>query len=356
MTAAWMRTATLIVLAGSLVSCAGTESVTDPVAQLVISPRSLALMPDDSAALTATAMSVAGGPITARIRWTSSDTNAVRVSARGEVRAVRQGTATITASSGVRTATAVVSARFPALTGVREYAHRGFGALYPENTLVAADSAFARGADGIEADVQLTSDSVPVIIHDATVDRTTNGTGTVASLSLAQIRTLDACSKKGPQWAPCRVPLAEEMIQKVRGRGLLILDLKGRWSPSQLAKLFSMVRRYGMLDATMVTSFEMSYLRPVRQVDARIAIGWLQGIPHDPTPVLNLGNAAVIVEESAIRRNAATMGAFDSVLAHNGSILGAFTLQSSTPIPELKALGVRWFIADRPLNKTQLHP
>lgn len=353
-----MRHGALLLLAGLATDC--TQSATsapDAVSQLSVSPQTLSLVPDDSALLKATALSASGGAVAAtRIAWVSSDTSVARVSAEGQVRALRQGSAAVTAIAGSRRASAQVNAKFPPLTGVREYAHRGFGALFPENTLVAADSAFAHGADGIEADVQLTSDSVAVIIHDATVDRTTNGTGSVATLSLAEIRALDACSKKGPGWAPCQVPLAEEMIRKVKGRGLLILDLKGRWTPSQLATLFATVRRYGMLDATLVTSFEMSYLRPVRQVDPRIMIGWLQGTPRDPTPVLMLGNAAVIVEESAIRKNAATMEAFDSVLARNGSILGAFTLQSPTPVPTLKALGVRWFIADRPLNKSLLQP
>ena len=350
-----IRSVALIVVIGSMLDCANTATSTpDPVSQLTIEPQSLTLIPDDSAPLTATALSAAGGAMSPRVAWTSNDTTVVRVSPSGEVRARRIGAATITALAGSRTASAVVHASFPPLGGVREYAHRGFGAVYPENTLVAADSALAHGADGIEADVQLTSDSVPVIIHDATVDRTTDGTGAVASLTASQIRALDACSKKGSQWAPCQVPLAEELIQRVKGRGLLILDLKGAWTAPQLAKLFAMVRSAGMLDSTLVTSFEMSYLRPVRQVDPRIAIGWLKSAVTDPTPALDLGNAAIFVDEGVLRQSGSATVVYDSVLVSRGSILGAFTIHSASVVPTLRSLGVRWYVSDIPLDKASL--
>ncbi|HEX8851057.1 MAG TPA: glycerophosphodiester phosphodiesterase family protein [Gemmatimonadaceae bacterium] len=355
MPSVWIRSVALIVVVGSTLDCANTATSTpDPVSQLTVEPQLLTLIPDDSAPLTATALSASGGAMSTRVAWSSTDTTVVRVSPSGEVRAIRAGVATITALAGSRTASAVVRASFPPLSGVREYAHRGFGAVYPENTLVAADSALAHGADGIEADVQLTSDGVPVIIHDATVDRTTNGTGSVQALTLTQLRALDACSKKGAQWTPCQVPLAEEMIEKVKGRGLLILDLKGPWSTAQLAKLMAMVRSHGALDQTMVTSFEMSYLTRVRQADPRVMVGWLRGSPTDPAPVLSLGNAAVIVEESAIRNNASTMTGFDSVLVARGSVLGAFTLKGPSQVGVLKSLGVRWWISDIPLDKSLL--
>lgn len=327
----------------------------DRVSSLSVSPVSLALAADDSAPLVATAVTAAGSTLVAsRIGWYSSDTSVAPVSTSGQVRALRRGTATITASAGGKVATSLITTAYAPLTGVRLYAHRGFGTVFPENTLIAADSAFARGADGVESDVQLTSDSVAVIIHDATVDRTTNGTGAVNSLTLAQIRALDACSKKGVQWAPCQIPLAEEMIQKVRGRGLLILDLKGPWPDSQLRNLLGMVRASGMTSATMVTSFQIDHLRRTRRLDPRITLGWLMGDVKDPTPALDLGKAAIIPEEGLMRKSPAPLASFDSLLIARGSILGAWTIYSPNVVPTLKTLGVRWFIAGIPLDKSTL--
>ncbi len=74
-------------------------------------------------------------------------------------------------------------------------AHRGSSAEAPENTLPAFEAAIRRGADALELDVRLTADGAPVVIHDATLDRTTDGEGPVAAQALAELRTLDAGSK-----------------------------------------------------------------------------------------------------------------------------------------------------------------
>ena len=349
-------TCTVLFLLGvAAFGCADPAAVRDGVTGLTVSPATVSLVADDSAPLTATATTSSGAPVAASlISWGSRDTTVARVDQNGRVFAVRRGTTTVVAFAGSKSASATVTAAYPALTGVREYAHRGFGTAFPENTLVAADSALAHGADGVEADVQLTSDSVAVIIHDATVDRTTSGTGTVSSMSLADLRALDACSRKGPQWTACQIPLAEEMIAKVRGRGMLILDLKGPWPDSQLRKLLAMVREYGMTDATMVTSFELNHLTRVRRLDARITLGWLQGDLKDPSPALDLGKIAIIPEEGGMRKNPGPVASFASLLTSRGSVLGAWTIYSSNALPALKALGVRWFIADIPLDKASL--
>ena len=74
----------------------------------------------------------------------------------------------------------------------KNFAHRGYSGKYPENTMLAFRKAVEAGADGIELDVQLTKDGVPVIIHDELVDRTTDGKGLVKDMSLTQLRQLDA--------------------------------------------------------------------------------------------------------------------------------------------------------------------
>jgi glycerophosphoryl diester phosphodiesterase len=105
-------------------------------------------------------------------------------------------------------------------------AHRGFSSQAPENTIAAFDFALENGFNNIELDVQLTSDKVPVIIHDAKVDRTTDGTGEVSSLSLVNSRKLDAGSWFNAKYAGERIPTLEEVLQRYDGKTHLHLELK----------------------------------------------------------------------------------------------------------------------------------
>jgi|GEM_PF-351415 len=105
-------------------------------------------------------------------------------------------------------------------------AHRGFSSQAPENTLAAFDLALASGFDNIELDVQLTSDKLPVVIHDATVDRTTDGEGEVASISQVQLRKLDAGSWLNAKYKSERIPTLEEVLRRYDGKVHLHLELK----------------------------------------------------------------------------------------------------------------------------------
>ena len=106
-------------------------------------------------------------------------------------------------------------------------AHRGASETHPENTIPAFMEAIAAGAQMIEFDIQLTKDSALVIMHDETVDRTTNGKGKVSELTLAEIRQLDAGSKKGAQYAGTRVPTFEEALAVMPRNVWLNCHLKG---------------------------------------------------------------------------------------------------------------------------------
>jgi glycerophosphoryl diester phosphodiesterase len=106
-------------------------------------------------------------------------------------------------------------------------AHRGLSAGYPENTLAAFKSAIALGVQAIELDLRGTADGEVVVLHDATVDRTTNGRGDVTGLTLREVKALDAGSHAGAAFSAERVPTYEEVLQLVKGSGVtLLLDIK----------------------------------------------------------------------------------------------------------------------------------
>ncbi|RLG46262.1 MAG: glycerophosphodiester phosphodiesterase, partial [Thermoproteota archaeon] len=97
--------------------------------------------------------------------------------------------------------------------------HRGASAYEPENTVRSIRRAFEMGADAVEVDARVSKDGHVVIIHDETVDRTTNGTGLVSELSLEEIRALDA--GKGE-----KIPTLQEVLEEIRGKGCLFLEIK----------------------------------------------------------------------------------------------------------------------------------
>ncbi len=108
-------------------------------------------------------------------------------------------------------------------------AHRGLEDARPENTLIAFEAAMDLGM-GMEFDIKMTSDQQLVVIHDDTVDRTTDGTGNVAQMSLAQLKELDAGSWKGAEFAGAKIPTFDEVLELVSDRSnprhLLALDVR----------------------------------------------------------------------------------------------------------------------------------
>lgn len=110
------------------------------------------------------------------------------------------------------------------------WAHRGASKVAPENTLAAFRQALEFGADGVELDVHLTADGQVAVIHDDTVDRTTDGAGRVADLTLAAIKSFDAGSKHSAEFSGQKVPTLEEVLELVigwPGSKRVLIELKG---------------------------------------------------------------------------------------------------------------------------------
>ena len=92
-------------------------------------------------------------------------------------------------------------------------AHRGWSEKYPENTMLAFREAIKLGVDQVETDIRLTKDQELVLIHDGKVDRTTNGTGKVCDMTLAELKSLDAGSWKGEEFTGSRIPTLVEFLK-----------------------------------------------------------------------------------------------------------------------------------------------
>ncbi|MBN2410585.1 glycerophosphodiester phosphodiesterase family protein [candidate division KSB1 bacterium] len=120
--------------------------------------------------------------------------------------------------------------------GIKVVGHRGNVKFAPENTIPAFETAFRLGADLVELDIRETKDGVLVIMHDESVDRTTNGTGKVADMTLAEIKNLDAGSWFGPEFKGVQVPTFKEVLQAIKGKTLPDIDFKAG-SPDKLIKI-----------------------------------------------------------------------------------------------------------------------
>ena len=137
----------------------------------------------------------------------------------------------------------------------------------PENTLAGIRAALRLKADAIEIDVHCTRDGVPVLIHDATVDRTTGGTGEIAALSLRQARKLDAGNGE-------RIPTLREVLDEINGRALLVIEIKALDIEEQV---LAVVRRAKALDSCVVHSFAPKIVARIRTLEPRMPCSLLTG-------------------------------------------------------------------------------
>lgn len=140
--------------------------------------------------------------------------------------------------------------------------HRGMKSLYPENTLLSFEKAIALGVDGLEMDVHVCRDGSLVVMHDATVDRTTNGTGRVRDLTLSELKALDAGSHLGEQFAGLAVPTFDEFCQlAARHREVLLnVEIKDK-TEECVDKAVAMLGAYGLVESCVFTCFDANVLK-----------------------------------------------------------------------------------------------
>lgn len=153
-------------------------------------------------------------------------------------------------------------------------AHRGDNHCAPENTLPAFALAIAKGAHQIEFDLRVTRDEQLIVLHDETVDRTTDGTGKTTDLTLAQLRALDAGSWKGPEFVGTRLPTFREVLSLVTP-GLLVncqLYLEPRYVPLVIEQ----IQEFGLLKQCFLAC-NAAHIEVARQVEPTIAVCSLEG-------------------------------------------------------------------------------
>jgi glycerophosphoryl diester phosphodiesterase len=210
--------------------------------------------------------------------------------------------------------------------------HRGARALEPENTL----RAVARGlecAGWVEVDVRLSREGVPVVIHDATLNRTTDGSGPVREMAVADLRRLDAGQGE-------RIPLLQEVLDRVGHRGGLVVEAKEEEAVPAIAALF---RAYGT-EEVMLVSFHAGALPAASALLPGLATGLIVSRPEDdPVEIASRAGAGAVLPrqdlltESFVRR------------AHGQALrVITWTLNAEAEVRRAVTLGADGFATDDP--------
>jgi len=234
-------------------------------------------------------------------------------------------------------------------------AHRGADAVAPENTMEAYRLAVEMGADAVELDVHLTADGKLALMHDETVERTTDLTGSIASMTMKQLRTADAGYRfEAPDGSfPFRgkglkVPTLPEVLEWLPAGTGLVVEVKARaaTAPTIAALRGSGVREAG---AVSIISFDERVIEESRELDPEIPTGYLL-VPSQPIEAalvyaVEHGHAAVHPWDGDLGLDPSSIL---QVAAAYGRLMGCYVVNDPERMQQLAALGLWGFVTDAP--------
>lgn len=234
-------------------------------------------------------------------------------------------------------------------------AHRGGGRLAPEHTLVAYENALRVGADVIEFDLHATADGVIVILHDTTVDRTTDGSGVVRNMTLAELKQLDAgyrYTRDGGATFPWRgrgvtIPTLEEALERFAGLPITV-EFK-QVAPAIVDETLAMFESFGALEQAAFASFDSRPVRRVREIaattptalDAQELVGFSAFDPANPSGYLL---PAAVIQPPHVTVDAAFVAKARAV----GAKVHPWTVNDRERMEELLDFGVDGIFTDDP--------
>ncbi|MGW9587588.1 glycerophosphodiester phosphodiesterase [Microbacterium sp. NPDC055455] len=225
--------------------------------------------------------------------------------------------------------------------------HRGGAAHAPENTLPAIQAALAAGFEYVEVDVALTADGHPVLMHDKTVDRTTDGHGRLSALTLAEVRALDAGSWFDAAYAGTPVPTLQEFLDALLADDArAILELKGEWDAAAVAAAVSEVSARGLERRVVLASFDartLALAATESEVLSRLLI--VKHLPSDVvSAVTEAGARGVVVSRKAVLARPEIVDELHAA----GARVVVYTLNDDEQWDAVTALGVDGIVTDDP--------
>lgn len=243
---------------------------------------------------------------------------------------------------------------------VEVIAHKGASALSPENTLAAFQKALDMGVDMIELDVRNTKDEQIVVIHDETLDRTTNGVGNVHDYTLEEVRSLDAGSWFDPAFREEKVPTLKEVLDLINGKCKVLIEIKHMDHPHYddfAEKLVEVIRsEINGYDWVILQSYENEYLEAVHELDDHVQTKKLL-IGEDSTPLIafyietrvHLGRAKLEGRLSALNPEYTSLSTRRIFRMHaHGFKVYTYPVNTREDMVKMMHMGVDGIITDHP--------
>jgi len=220
--------------------------------------------------------------------------------------------------------------------------HRGASANAPENTLASFNKA-KTVADFVEYDVWSTADGQLVVIHDSTVDRTTNGKGAVSSMTLAELRSLDAGSWFNSAFAGEKIPTAEETIRAIQTEAAPFMERKG----GTVAQFVDLLNRVPLRPEGIVMSFDYAFIVELKKAKPDVQIGWLGS---GPLTAAQIAQAIADGVSHFVWSTADITSESINLIHQSGALVFAWTINDLGSVSVLSAGGVDGIITDRSVD------
>jgi glycerophosphoryl diester phosphodiesterase len=227
------------------------------------------------------------------------------------------------------------------------YGHRGAKAYAPMNTLPAFTLAADQGAHGIELDVHRSKDGHPVIVHDFTVDATSNGSGRVTEMTLAELKALDAGAWFGEAFAGTPIATLDEVFEAVGARLLINVEIKSESVETDGVEevVAACIARHNMAHRVIVSSFNPLTLQRFRAVMPDVPIAYLDW--QGSTAEMRAAAAEARYEAYHPEHRMIDAAMVEAERAA-GRFINTWTVNDGARAAELVALGVRGIITDNP--------
>ena len=225
-------------------------------------------------------------------------------------------------------------------------AHRGASGSAPENTLVAFKKAIEIGVDSVELDLHGTADGEVVVIHDSSLDRTTNLRGNVNQATLETIKRADAGGWFAAEFASEPVPTLEEALECIARKTIAVLEIK---DPLIAEAVVAKIHETNTLDLAVVISFHTTVLQTIRALEPRIPTGWLIGNHYKHLSPIHLCQQLGQLGSSLLNVNHQLITAeFAYEVRRRGITLWCWTVDDIPRMREMKTLGVQGITSNYP--------
>ena len=228
------------------------------------------------------------------------------------------------------------------------FGHRGASAYAPMNTIPAFELAYEQGADGIELDVHLTKDGELIIVHDFTVDHTTNSEGLVTEKTLEVLKSLDAGSWFDKKFTGTRLPTLGEVFEAVGDKLYINVEIKtlSRVSDGTEQAVATCIKKHNMSERVIVSSFNPMALKRFRAIAPEIPLGYL----IHPATVSDISELVLQPDEYEALHPLYEM-IDDDYLAfakENNLVINTWTVNKTDIALKMKSIGVHCIMSDYP--------